>query len=86
MSTCTALLHELSSREFWPLCTENSASHVKKRSYLNDQRIYRCELQEMRRLTIFLKSLNFYYCKCMVPKFMNISVQWFQEMTVNTTI
>ena len=27
---------------------------------------------------------NLCYCKCLVPKFMNISVSWFQEMTVNT--
>ena len=52
MSTCTSLLHKLSSRE---LCTEYSTSRVKTQSYFKDQPVYRCEVQEMRRLNYFFE-------------------------------
>ena len=48
MSTCASLLHKLNSRE---LCTEYSTSRVKTQSYFKDQPVYRCEIQEIRRLT-----------------------------------
>ena len=50
MSTCTSLLHKLSSRQFWPLCTEYSTSRIKTQSYFKDQPVYRCETQEVERL------------------------------------
>ena len=66
MSTCASLLHKLSSCE---LRTEYSTSRVKTQSYVKDQPVYRCEVQEMRRLNHFFeifytlfyknKSLNF---------------------------
>ena len=54
MSTCASLLHKLSSRE---LCTEYSTSRVKTQSYFKDQPVYRCEVQEMRRLNYFFRNL-----------------------------
>ena len=40
----------------------------------------------MRRLNYIFEIFycNLHYYKHLLPKFMNISVQWFQEMTVNT--
>ena len=78
MSICTSLLHKLSSSEFWPLCTEYSTSRVKTQSYFKDQPVYRCEMQEMRRLNYFFEIFycNLHYYKRLVPQF--------QEMTVNT--
>ena len=58
MSTCALFLYKLSSRE---LCTEYSTSRVKAQSYFKDQPVYRCEVQEMRRLTIFSKYSTFFY-------------------------
>ena len=86
MPTCTSLLHKLSSREFRPLCTEYSTSRVKTQSYFKDQPVHRCEMQEMRRLNFFFEIFycNLHYYKRLVPKIMNTSVQWFQEMTANT--
>ena len=54
--------------------------------YFKDQPVYRCEVQEMRRLNYIFEIFycNLHYYKHLLPKFMNISVQWFQEMTVNT--
>ena len=52
MSTCASLLYKLSSRE---LCTEYSTSRVKTQSYFKDQPVYRCEVQEMRRLNYFFE-------------------------------
>ena len=46
----------------------------------------------MRGLNIFSKSSylffpsNLHYYQRLVPKLMNISVQWFQKMTLNTAI
>ena len=54
MSTCASLLHKLSSRE---LCTEYSTSRDKTQSYFTDQPVYRCEVQEMRRLNYFFRNL-----------------------------
>ena len=54
MSTCASLLHKLSSRE---LCTEYSTSRDKTQSYFTDQPVYRCEVQEMRRLKYFFRNL-----------------------------
>ena len=54
MSTCASLLHKLSSPE---LCTEYSTSCVKTQSYFKDQPVYRCEVQEMRRLNYFFRNL-----------------------------
>ena len=48
------LLHKLSSRE---LCAEYSTSHIKTQSYLKEQPLYRCEVQEMRRLKYFFEIL-----------------------------
>ena len=48
MSTCASLLHKLSPRAFWPLCTEYSTSSVKTQSYFKDQPVYRCEVLEMK--------------------------------------
>ena len=83
MSTCTSLLRKLSSSEFWPLCTEYPTSRVKTRCCFKDQPVQRCEVQDMRGLDYFLAIFycNLHYYKHLVPKFMNISVQWFQEMT-----
>ena len=53
MSTCASLLHKLSSRE---LCTDYSTSRVKTQSYFKDQPVYRCEVQEMRRLKRFFRN------------------------------
>ena len=84
MSTCILVLHKLSSSEFWPLRTNYSTSRVKTRSYLKDQPVYRCEVQEMRRLNYFFQIYcNLHHYEFLVLKFMNVSVQWFQEMTVN---
>ena len=52
MPTCASLLHKLSSPE---LCSEYSTSRVKTKSYLKDQPVYRCEVQEMRRLNYFFE-------------------------------
>ena len=57
MSTCASLLHKLSSRE---LCTEYSTSCVKTQSYFKDQPVYRCEVQEMRRLNYFFQNHSFF--------------------------
>ena len=58
--TCASLLHKLSSRE---LCTEYSTSRVKTQSHFKDQSVYRCEVQEMRRLNYFFRNLlqSFFY-------------------------
>ena len=48
MSTCASLLHKLSSRE---LCTEYTTTQ----SYFTDQPVYKCEVQEMRRLNYFFE-------------------------------
>ena len=59
MSTCASLLHKLLSRK---LCTEYYTSRVKTQSYFKDQPVYRCEIQEMRRLffeifyTLFIRT------------------------------
>ena len=50
MSLCAPLLHKLSSREL-----EYSTSLVKTQSYFMDQPVYRCEVQEMRRLNYFFQ-------------------------------
>ena len=55
MSTCASLLHKLSSCGFWPLCAEYSTLCVKTKSYFKDQPVYRCEVQEMRRLNTFFE-------------------------------
>ena len=83
MSTCTSLLHKLSSSEFWPLCTEYPTSRVKTRYCFKDQPVRRCEVQDMRGLDYFFAIFycNLHYYEHLMPKFMNISVQWFQEMT-----
>ena len=68
MFTCASLLHKLSSRE---LCTEYTTSRVKTGSYFKDQPVYRCEMQESRRLnyffeifyTLFYKSESFGFGK-----------------------
>ena len=52
MSTWTSLLHKLSSRELW---TEYPRSRVKTPDYFKDQPVYRCEVQEMRRLNYFFE-------------------------------
>ena len=50
MTTCASFLQKLPSRE---LCTEYSTSRVKTQSYVTDQPVYRCEVQEMSRLNYF---------------------------------
>ena len=79
-----SLVHKFSSSEFWPLCTEYSTSRVETQSYFKDQPVYKGEVQEMRRFyyffEIFYCNLHYYNPWC---KLLNISVQWFQEMTVN---
>ena len=50
--SCTSFLHKLSYRELY---TEYSTSRVKTRSYFEDQPVYRCEVQEMRRLEYFFE-------------------------------
>ena len=64
MSNCTLFLHKLLSRE---LCTEYSTSCVKTQSYFKDQPVYRCEVQEMRRLNYFFEIFYtlFYKNKCL---------------------
>ena len=54
MHNCASLLHKLSCREFWPLCTEYSSSCVQtfNVSCFKDQPLYVCEMQEMSRLTL----------------------------------
>ena len=52
MSTCASFLHKLSSRE---LCTEYPTSPFKTQSYFKDQPVYRCDVQEIRRLKYFFK-------------------------------
>ena len=55
---------------------EYSPSRVKTRSYFKSQPVYRCEVQEMRRLNYFFEIFycNLHYYKRLMPKFMNISV------------
>ena len=55
MSTCTSLLHKLSSHEFWPLCTEYSTSRVKTQACFKDQTVY----------TLFYKN-NFIRTKALI--------------------
>ena len=54
MSTCTSLLHKLSSRESW---REHSTSCVKTQSYFKEQPVYRCGVREIRRLNYFFENL-----------------------------
>ena len=58
MSTCVSPLHKLSLS--FDLYAQSTLSRVKTQSYFNEQPVYRCEVQEMRRPILSKSSTLFF--------------------------
>ena len=78
----------INSYEYFPHRKFKITNLILTRSYFKGQPVYRCEVKEMRKLNYFFKIFwcNLHYYKHLVPKFMKISVKWFEEMAVNTVM